>query len=146
MTERLYKKMAERKVSYLTTAEFARLNYACVTVTEAFQEPPYLVGSATETDSWRDVDVRSILDDEKFDAYFPNEFFWGAFCLGMSELLSRMSGLPVDFQVQRRSEANAKYPGPRNPIGTRGRTFAGAGDATPFREPSSDAVLREGEG
>lgn len=124
--------MAERKVSYLTTADFARLNYACVIVTEALGQPPYLVGSSTSKEDWRDVDVRSILPDDEFDARFPSQPQWSLFCLGVTELLCRMTGLPVDYQVQRMSEANAKYHGPRNPIGTRGRWFAGGGDATPY--------------
>ena len=125
--------MADRRVSFLTTADFARLNYACVIVAEALRHHPYLVGSSVGKNDWRDVDVRSILPDDEFDARFPDELQWGLFCLGVTELLCRMTGLPVDYQVQRMSEANAKYDGPRNPLGVKGRGFAGGGDATPYK-------------
>lgn len=46
--------MTTRK-SHLTTAQFALLNDACIPLVEAFDEHPYLVGSATEKHptSWR---------------------------------------------------------------------------------------------
>jgi hypothetical protein len=46
-------------------------------------------------------------------------------------MLAQQTGLPVDYQIQRMTEANAKYDGMRNPIGRR-RTYAGGGDATPW--------------
>ena len=119
-------------LSALTTLEFHRLNNACMVVTEHFGHSPYLVGSATESADYRDVDIRLILADDEFDAMFPNGRLWSALCLGLSAYLSQASGLPVDFQVQRQTEANKKYSKPRNPIGTRARWFAGMGDATPF--------------
>jgi len=119
-----------RKVSYLSTAEFCRLNHACLMVTEGLGCVPYLVGSATERDDYRDVDIRSILDDEKWDDLFAGrEFFWSLFCLAVSTYLSEVSGLQVDYQCQRQTQANEKFKGRRNPIGTKGRLFAGGGDA-----------------
>ena len=126
----------QRRNSHLTTADFARLNHACLPVREAFGFGScYLVGSAGVGGrvDFRDVDVRVILADEEFDRLFPDELPWSLFCLGMTEYLCRVSGLPIDFQVQRRTEANEKYGDkPRNPIGTTERPFAGGGDATPF--------------
>lgn len=138
--ERISPELGERprKVSYLTTADFARLNHACLPLRECFGfGSVYLVGSAGVTGSadFRDVDVRAILADEDFDRLFGHagELFWGLFCLGMTEYLCRVSGLPIDFQVQRRTQANEKFGDkPRNPIGTKGRPFAGGGDATQF--------------
>ena len=94
----------------------------------------YLVGSATAKDDYRDVDIRTILDDDEFDALFGGrEFFWSLTCLGISTYLHEVTGLPVDFQIQRRAEANEKYvAGIRNPIGVRARPYAGGGDATNF--------------
>lgn len=121
------------RYSYLSTTAFARLNHACMLVTEGMGKHAYLVGSATERADFRDVDVRLILEDEEFDRRFgsgdgADEAFWGLFCLAVSSYLSTVSGLPVDFQVQRMTEANQKFAKPRNPIGTKGRTFAGGGD------------------
>ena len=121
-----------RAASYLSTADFVRLNHACTIVTEHFGQCPYLVGSALKTDGFRDIDVRLILADDEFDAMFPNGRLWSALCLGLSAYLSQVSALPIDFQVQRQTEANEKFSEPRNPIGTRARWFAGLGDATPF--------------
>lgn len=118
----------------LSTAQLIALNNACKLVTEAMGQPPYLVGSVEQGDrDWRDVDVRSILDDEDFDALFTGrEFFWSLFCFSVSEMLSKATGLPVDFQVQRRTEANEKFgEHPRNPLGMKARLFAGGGDAKP---------------
>jgi hypothetical protein len=131
-----------RKVSYLSTADFAKLNHACLLVSEAFGNfTTYLVGSATAKAAYRDVDVRTILDDEEFDAIFAGrEFFWSLTCLGITTYLKEMTGLPVDFQIQRRTQANENYEaGTRNPIGKRARPFAGGGDATNFAtEVSND--------
>ena len=38
---------------------------------DAFGETAYQVGSSTTGKTWRDVDVRLILDDEQFHALFP---------------------------------------------------------------------------
>lgn len=122
--------------SFLTTLELARLEHACSVVAEAFGAPPYLVGSTHETRSFRDVDVRLILPDEEYDRLFADRGgafpggLWGLLCLSVSQYLSDVSGLPVDFQVQRMTEANERYEGqPRNPVGHGWRHFAGGGDA-----------------
>lgn len=136
--------MSDRK-SYLSTLEFARLEHACSVVAEAFGHRPYLVGSATETPDFRDVDLRLILPDDEFDYLFgddaPNEAWqsrntfpgglWGVVCLAISQYLADTSGLRIDFQIQRQADANEKFGGlPRNPMGSGLRHFAGGGDAT----------------
>ena len=126
------KKKGMRPGSYLTTVDFARLNHGCLIVTEAFGwGSTFLVGSVLEGDLFRDVDVRTILDDDEFDALFHGRvFFWSLVCLSIGTYLRQVTGLPIDYQIQRRTEANAKHSGPRNPIGTKARPFAGGGDAT----------------
>lgn len=132
------------KQSFLSTLEFARLEHACSVVAEAFGHPPYLVGSSTERRDFRDVDLRLILPDDEFDYLFgtqlPNEAWhssgefpgglWGIVCLAIAQYLTDVSGLPIDFQIQRQSDANAKFDGIRNPMGYGKRHFAGGGDAT----------------
>lgn len=97
-------------------------------VAEAFDgELPYLVGSATDK-GWRDVDVRLILDDDVFDALFPDRMSqalssskkWSAMCMAFSALGERMTGLPIDFQIQRQTDANDAYSGPRHALGLQG--------------------------
>jgi hypothetical protein len=95
-------------------------------------QPPYLVGTAGagDADTYRDVDVRLMLDDEEFVAACPTRARWELLCLAIGAHLNERTGLPVDFQIQRTREANERYNGRRNPLGM-GRVFAGGGDATP---------------
>ncbi|MFJ6540559.1 hypothetical protein ACIQMP_07925 [Streptomyces sp. NPDC091385] len=89
-------------------------------VDAAFGHLPYLVGSAAVSKSWRDVDVRLILPDEEFDALFPTgarpahqDGRWSLFCAAISELGRQRTGLPIDFQIQRMTFANDRYPRPK---------------------------------
>lgn len=120
--------------SFLTTAEFALLNDACVPVAAAFDSPPYLVGSVTQTPDYRDVDLRVILGDDEFDGMFDGKvLLWSLLCQAIGQYLRHVTGLPIDFQIQRMSQANVKFPdGARNPMGFSSRPYAGGGDATPF--------------
>lgn len=122
------------RVSYLTAAQFTQLNDACVPVAAAFGEPPYLVGSVTEGPDYRDIDLRVILDDDEFDRqYVGRGLLWSLVCFAITTHLTRLTGLPIDFQIQRMTEANAKYPdGARHPMGLTDRPYAGGGDATRF--------------
>jgi hypothetical protein len=79
-------------------------------ITDATGEIAYHVGSSTR----RDVDVRLILPDDRFNALFPGyerhhqiDAWWALLCHALSELAARMTGLPVDFQIQSQSHANA---------------------------------------
>jgi hypothetical protein len=121
----------KRPASYLTTYDFAKLNNACLPIREAFCHCVYLVGSVLTEESYRDVDVRVLLEDEKFDELFGGRIFiWSVVNLGIAAYLRDVTGLPIDFQIQRRTEANEKFSGMRNPIGTDARPYAGGGDAT----------------
>lgn len=120
--------------SHLTTSEFTILNNACIPITDAFDGPPYLVGSVTERGDFRDVDLRVILLDEEFDALFcGRERLWSLMCMSISHHLRAVTGLPVDFQIQRMTEANEKYSaGYRTALGLDPHLYAGGGDATRF--------------
>ena len=90
---------------------------------EAFGTMPYHVGSSVYGKTWRDVDVRIMLDDDRFDALFPGyatfhrrDAWWSLICTALSVLGEQRTGLPVDCQIQRTSEANEAYPGARNPL------------------------------
>lgn len=128
--------------SGLTTSELHRLDRACMDVFRAFRRPPYLVGTAVDGETFRDVDVRAILDDAEFDDIFGRRpQLWSLFCVAVSVYLATSTGLRVDFQVQRRTEANEKHSGPRNPLGRimgdrPTRDFAGLGDANRFEDPT----------
>ena len=77
----------------------------------------YHVGSSLEKkDGWRDVDVRVILPDEVWDAMELGDPVnphsntkWVAYCLALSSFGKDLTGLPIDFQLQRQTEANAQF-------------------------------------
>jgi hypothetical protein len=90
---------------------------------DAFGETAYHVGSSTHGKTWRDVDVRLMLDDDEFHALFPGykdarqrDAKWALLCAAISELGKRLTGLPIDFQLQAASDANANHKGFRNPL------------------------------
>ena len=114
------------RANFLGGPAFFDLNHACRAVTDAFGYSCYLVGSALKRRDYRDVDVRCILSDEDFDRLFSMEQSglnatynarWSLLTVAISQWLSKRSGLPVDFQFQRRSDANIKFPGPRHALG-----------------------------
>lgn len=133
--------MSDKRKSGLTTRDLHALDRAVFALFGGrrhayahlgdFLNGTYLVGTAQTSTNYRDVDVRTILADDVFDTTFPDGGMWSTFCFLAADWLSRQTGLPIDYQVQRQSEANAEYDGPRNPLGT-GRGFAGYGDAGPF--------------
>ncbi|MFF7880995.1 hypothetical protein ACH40F_08045 [Streptomyces sp. NPDC020794] len=93
-------------------------------IDEAFGHLPYLVGSAARGKTWRDVDVRLMLPDDEFDALFPDHTApgrcdgkWALLCAAISELGKQRTGLPIDFQIQRTTEANELYGGVRHALG-----------------------------
>ena len=93
-------------------------------VWDYFGTPPYLVGSALTGDRPRDVDVRLMLDDPEYEQFCGTYVApertnarWAAICMAFSELGRKLTGLPIDFQIQRRSEANEKYKGQRSALG-----------------------------
>jgi len=107
------------RVNYLTVAQQYDLMHACRAAEVAFRELGYgifHVGSSVERPDWRDVDIRTMLENEVFDAWFkdaPHRLRFLNVCI--SEWLSARTGLPVDFQFQRQAEANTEFRGrPRN--------------------------------
>jgi hypothetical protein len=82
-----------------------------------FGEHTYHVGSSLENkDGWRDVDVRIILDDEVWDKMELGDPInphsnakWVAYCLALSSFGKDLTGLPIDCQLQRQTQANELY-------------------------------------
>lgn len=119
-----------RRWHYLQAPNYRLLYQACANIIPAFGVP-YLVGSSTKRPDWRDVDLRVIQDDDEYRALFnanpaaPNpehNMRWSIICSLVSLHLSKVSELPVDFQIQSQTQANA-YEGPRNPMGLYPRKF-----------------------
>lgn len=122
-------------MSSLSPPLLHRLDLACRPIAECFGQEPYLVGSVqmrTAT-AGSDVDVRLILDDKKYDRLMKGTppGFATLLDFALSAYLRDLTGLPVDFQVQRMTEANANHKGgQRNPLGGR-RLTNWIGDARP---------------
>lgn len=100
------------------------LNKFGVIVEDYFGYEPYHVGSSLTSKEWRDVDVRLILPDDEFDARFGKRRLnyidpkFAAITLAFASLAKEMTGLPVDFQIQRQSHANKFYGDqPRSALG-----------------------------
>lgn len=122
---------AKSKVSYVGAPAIFALELACQALNQAFDETCYLVGSSLARSDWRDIDVRMIMDDESFGVLFPSarmdggpaywEFDsrWLIMTIAISGHLSKAAGLPIDFQFQPRTHANAAHKGPRHALGLR---------------------------
>lgn len=90
----------------------------------AFGEVAYHVGSSLrEKNGWRDVDVRVLLPDEEWarlqlgDPSRPSQNRrWAAITRAWSAFGHSMTGLPIDFQLQQRSYANANEKGTRSAL------------------------------
>jgi hypothetical protein len=96
------------------------LDEACRPIKQAFGEYAYLVGTAQTSREFRDVDVRLILDDNAYDRLADLGFLIPAFLgLAIGEYLAARTGLPIDFQIQRQTQANELHSGQRNPLGIR---------------------------
>lgn len=107
--------------NYLGFHEAETLDSMCGLINKAFGSTCYLVGSATKTKEFRDVDVRLIMADDEFDLLFGNTAkppLWSVVCNAISVWISDAIKLPVDFQIQKQSRANAIYRGQtRNALG-----------------------------
>ena len=108
---------------FLPAPGMSRLEHALAVVSRSFGEQCYLVGSATRTRGYRDVDVRMIMKDEKFEALFGNAPghrwipFWSLLMTSISLYLKEVTGFEIDFQIQKRSDADKKFPkGHRVPL------------------------------
>ena len=83
------------------------------------------------------MDVRLILIDEHYDSLMGGtpEGFATLLDFALGAYIRELTGLPVDFQVQRMTEANENHKGKqRNPLGGRSMTNW-VGDARP-KHPS----------
>lgn len=114
-----------------------RLDLACHHIRDVFGgfNGPFLVGSVQERTAspTSDVDLRLILDDDVYDALMAGtpDGFATLLDFALAAYVREVTGLPIDFQVQRMTEANANHAGKeRNPLGGRGLTNW-IGDARP---------------
>lgn len=83
---------------------------------EVFGEIPFHVGSSLSNKEWRDVDVRLMLSDDLYrkmgfgDPANPHcNAKWCGLVKAFSALGEKMTGLPIDFQIQQMTFANKTY-------------------------------------
>jgi hypothetical protein len=110
-------------MSALSPRQMFLLDQACHPINAAFGSfGCYLVGTATERGPYRDVDVRFIMADKGHDKLTKAIGADAVAFLGIAigQYLASLTGLPIDFQIQRQTEANALHPnGYRIPLGGR---------------------------
>jgi len=115
MTEEAPKAEKAGRHCYVGAPQIFQLSQAVWFVDRAFGETSYLVGSATRSVNFRDVDVRMIMGNAKFELLFGEHGdsqatpFWSLICTSVSLYLQKQTGLPVDFQIQSMKSANARF-------------------------------------
>lgn len=68
----------------------------------------YQVGSSLERRDYRDIDLRVLVKDEHYDN-LKNIIDIDMLGIAVSLWGQKTTGLPIDFQVQRMSDANREY-------------------------------------
>ena len=115
-----------KKHCYLGAPEVFSLGQICSVVSHAFGEHCcYMVGSVLERPDFRDVDVRLIMGDRKWQMLFGEGDngeilrFWSLINTAISEYIAKRTGLRIDFQIQSMTQANGKLHGkkPRQSVG-----------------------------
>lgn len=107
--------MSERANFMPSPPALFRLRLLGEAVHKLIGKRPYLVGSVLTRRDHRDIDVRIMLDDETFERVFGGDGLWitnGSLTLAnmaLSALARELSGLEIDCQIQRQSDANAEY-------------------------------------
>lgn len=113
------------RANFIPAPHFFELNHCCHLVNDALGGKRsvghcYLVGSSRQRRDFRDVDIRFIMDDAEYDRMFRGpgpgwlNAYWSLLCQSISAWMSAHTKLPVDFQIQRQTEANRDHPGAGN--------------------------------
>jgi hypothetical protein len=116
------------RANWLPSPHFYNLNQACAQINKAFGGfGCYLVGSCQVKRDYRDVDVRLVLDDAEYERLFRSpggearggwaNALWSLMCTSLSLWLKQQTDLPVDFQIQSQTYANANHRGHRSALG-----------------------------
>ena len=108
----------KHRASYLTVAQQYNLNCVCSGF-RLIGFGLYHVGSSLTRPDYRDVDLRCIIGDSEYDEAFRigGDRFRKFIETAISEWISARTGLPIDFQFQRMTQANEEFKGPRNWVG-----------------------------
>ena len=109
----------KHRASYLTVSQAYALNVACSAL-RPFGYGTYHVGSSLTKPDYHDVDLRCMLADDEYDRMFDSD--QGELRLlflntAISDWIAARTGLPIDFQFQRATNANETFKGIRNAVG-----------------------------
>ena len=106
------------RASYLTVSQAYDLNIACRPLAR-FGYGTFHVGSSLTKPDYHDVDLRCMMPDEEYDRLLTLFAYDGILFLNtaISEWVASRTGLPIDFQFQRATEANEKFTGRRSAVG-----------------------------
>lgn len=102
----------KHRVSYLTVSQAFNLNVACRELA-TFGYGTFHVGSSLTRPDYHDVDLRCMLPDDEYDNMFSSDADQRRLKFlntAISDWVSARTGLPIDFQFQRASDANAEFP------------------------------------
>jgi hypothetical protein len=107
-----------KRLFWVPAPQYFNLNQCCRVIHDAYPDNYgiYLVGSALVRRDYRDVDVRMILGDSDFGALFGSanrpdmNALWSLTCSSIACWLRVQTDLPVDFQIQQMTSANAEFP------------------------------------
>jgi len=109
----------KRRASYLTVSQQYVLNVACRALAP-FGYGTFHVGSSLTNPDYHDVDLRCILDDDEYGRLIGGRGSKERLAFlntAISEWIAARTGLPIDFQFQQQTDANAKFKGRRNSVG-----------------------------
>lgn len=132
MTELEKSPTVKKKSCYIGAPAVFILDAACRQINAAYDycehAQIYQVGSSLERADWRDVDLRMMMSDADFEREFPDaqnngawemDPKWSLLTAAISGHLTKITGLPIDFQFQPMTFANERHKGRRNPMGLR---------------------------
>lgn len=108
--------MTQLRASSLSPQDMLLLRNWGQDLFRAFGETPYLVGSAARAESYRDVDVRLMMDDDQFALLTGNTQRLDALNLAFTLWGRMVTGLPIDFQFQDTTTTNDEHNGIRNAL------------------------------
>lgn len=108
----------KHRASYLTVSQAYDLNVVCRQLA-IFGYGTFQVGSSLDKPDYHDVDLRCIMSDEEYDQLMALFTHNGILFLNtaISEWVAARTGLPIDFQFQRATQANETFNGRRNAVG-----------------------------
>lgn len=111
----------KHRVNFLTVSQNYDLNVACRGLDDLFESYGiFHVGSSLTRPDYRDVDLRCIMPNKEFDQMFHGEQRDAKLKflnVAISEWIQARTGLPIDFQFQRMTDANDEFKGVRNSVG-----------------------------